>query len=53
MTWRGAGGTVLIYLSAMQSIDNSLYEAVRIDGGGLMKRFRYVTLPHLNGTITF
>lgn len=52
MTWRGAGGTVLIYLSAMQSIDNSLYEAVRIDGGGLMKRFRYVTLPHLKGTIT-
>ena len=36
----------------MQSIDNSLYEAVRIDGGGLMKRFRYVTLPHLKGTIT-
>ena len=52
MTWRGAGGTVLIYLSAMQNVDNSLYEAVRIDGGGLWKRFRYVTIPHLKPTIS-
>lgn len=52
MTWRGAGGTVLIYLSSMQNVDNSLYEAVRIDGGGLWKRFRYVTIPHLKPVIT-
>lgn len=47
MTWKGAGATVLIYLSALQTVDNSLYEAARLDGCGLFNRLRYVTLPHL------
>lgn len=51
MTWKGAGGTVLIYLSALQTVDNSLYEAVRLDGGGLLRRFRHVTFPHLKPMI--
>lgn len=51
MTWKGAGGTVLIYLSALQTVDNSLYEAVRLDGGRLFRRLRHVTLPHLKPMI--
>lgn len=51
MTWRGAGGTVLIYLSALQNIDNSQYEAARMDGAGTFSRIRYVTLPHIAPTI--
>jgi multiple sugar transport system permease protein len=51
MTWRGAGGTMLIYLSALQTIDNSLYEEARIEGAGFFQRIRYVTIPHITPTI--
>ncbi len=51
MTWRGAGGTVLVYLSALQNIDNSQYEAARMDGAGAMSRIRHVTLPHIKPTV--
>lgn len=51
MTWRGAGGTVLIYLSALQNIDNSQYEAARMDGAGALSRIWHVTLPHIMPTI--
>lgn len=51
MTWRGCGSTALIYLSALQSTDNALYEAARMDGAKVWHRIRYVTLPHLAPTI--
>ena len=51
MTWRGCGSTALIYLSALQSADNALYEAARIDGARARHRMLYVTLPHLKPTI--
>ncbi len=51
MTWRGAGGTALIYLSALQNIDKSQYEAARMDGAGMWGRIFYVTLPHILPTI--
>lgn len=51
MTWRGAGGTVLVYLSALQNIDNSQYEAARMDGAGAWARIWHVTLPHIKPTI--
>ncbi len=51
MTWRGAGGTVLVYLSALQNIDNSQYEAARMDGAGALSRVWHVTLPHIKPTI--
>jgi multiple sugar transport system permease protein len=51
MTWRGAGATTLIYLSALQNINNSQYEASRIDGANWFNRMRYITFPHLKPTI--
>lgn len=51
MTWRGCGSTALIYLSALQSADNALYEAARMDGAKAWHRIRYVTLPHLAPTV--
>jgi multiple sugar transport system permease protein len=52
MTWRGAGGTMLIYLSSLQTVDNSLYEAARVEGAGIWQRIRYITIPHLMPTIS-
>ncbi len=51
MTWRGAGGTVLIYLAALQNVDSNLYEAARIDGARTVNRVRYVTLPSILPTV--
>lgn len=51
MTWRGCGSTALIYLSGLQSTDQALYEAARMDGAKAWHRIRYVTLPHLAPTI--
>lgn len=51
MTWKGAGSTALIYLSAFQSIDDSMYEAARIDGASSVQRFSRITIPALRGTL--
>ena len=51
MTWRGAGATVLVYLSSLQSVDTTLYEAARIDGSNLFQRILHVTLPTIRPTI--
>jgi len=51
MTWKGAGGTALIYLSNFQQIDTSLYEASRIDGLSPVKRFFKITLPQMKSTL--
>ncbi|WP_445516861.1 carbohydrate ABC transporter permease [Streptomyces sp. NEAU-174] len=44
-TWANMGGTVLIYLAALQSIPGELYEAAELDGAGLLQRLRHVTIP--------
>ncbi|MEU6809836.1 sugar ABC transporter permease [Streptomyces sp. NPDC046831] len=44
-TWASMGGTVLIYLAALQSIPGELYEAAELDGAGLLQRIRHVTVP--------
>ncbi len=51
MTWRGAGSTSLIYLSNFQQIDDSLYEASRMDGATLWQRFFRITLPQMKATL--
>ncbi|MFE4664776.1 carbohydrate ABC transporter permease [Streptomyces sp. NPDC056716] len=44
-TWANMGGTVLIYLAALQSIPGELYEAAELDGANLFQRIRHVTIP--------
>lgn len=51
MTWKGAGATALIYLAALQGINNELYEAAIIDGADIWSRIRNVTLPGLSKLI--
>jgi ABC-type sugar transport systems, permease components len=45
MTWLGAGGSVLIYLSALQEIPNEIYEAAELDGFTPWQRIWFITLP--------
>jgi multiple sugar transport system permease protein len=44
-TWKGAGATALIYMAGVSGINPELYEAATIDGAGIVKRIRYITLP--------
>jgi multiple sugar transport system permease protein len=44
-TWLNMGGTVLIYLAALQNIPGDLYEAAEIEGAGILRRIWHVTIP--------
>ena len=46
-TWANAGGTVIIYLAALVSVNPELYEAASVDGAGLWKKIWHVTLPQM------
>lgn len=48
-TWANAGGTMLIYLAALQSIPAELYEAAELDGASIARRIWHVTLPQIRG----
>jgi multiple sugar transport system permease protein len=45
VTWKGLGFYILLYLSAMQNVQNELYESVSMDGGGKVRQFFAVTVP--------
>ncbi|MDH6115227.1 multiple sugar transport system permease protein [Kitasatospora sp. MAP12-15] len=44
-TWMNMGSATLIYLAALQGIPGELYEAAELDGAGLLRRIRHVTIP--------
>jgi raffinose/stachyose/melibiose transport system permease protein len=50
--WAGFGLSVVIFLAGMQGVDQSLYDAARVDGASSRQLFRYVTIPSLRNTIT-
>jgi multiple sugar transport system permease protein len=44
-TWMNMGGATLIYLAALQNIPGELYEAAELDGAGLWRKIRHITIP--------
>jgi ABC-type sugar transport system permease subunit len=52
ITWAGLGFFTTVYLSALQMIPQELYEASKIDGAGLIRRFLQITMPLLTPGIT-
>lgn len=51
IAWKMSGFTMLLLLSAFQSIDEDIYEAARIDGTTSISRFTKITLPLIKPTI--
>jgi cellobiose transport system permease protein len=45
MTWQWTGYNAIIFLAGLQTIPSELYEAAELDGAGLFKRIRHVTIP--------
>lgn len=50
--WQWIGYWMLIYLAALQSIPQDLYEAARVDGASKIKQFIHVTIPMLGPAFT-
>jgi cellobiose transport system permease protein len=53
VSWRWTGYNALIYLAAMQSIPDELYEAAAVDGASRRRQFFHITVPMLRPTIIF
>lgn len=51
MTWRWTGYNTIFYLSGLQSIDKTLYEAADMDGANRWHKLWYVTIPALKPII--
>jgi len=48
--WQGVGFHMVIWLSGLQTISPTLYEAASIEGANKRQQFRYVTWPGLRNT---
>jgi multiple sugar transport system permease protein len=46
-TWMNMGGALILYLAGLKAIPGELYEAAAIDGAGIFRRFRDITLPSM------
>lgn len=49
--WQEFGWSSIIYLAALTSVDQELYEAARIDGAGRWKQVLHITVPGIISTI--
>ena len=52
IAWKGFPFFGLVILSSLQSIPDDLYEAAMVDGAGMIRRFRKITLPALMPTLS-
>ena len=49
--WKGIGWNSIIYLAAISSIPQDMYEAAYMDGAGRLRRIWHITLPSISPTI--
>ncbi|WOO35526.1 ABC transporter permease subunit [Anaerocolumna sp. AGMB13020] len=49
--WKELGWSAILYLAAITSVDQQIYEAATVDGAGKLQKIFYVTLPSITGTI--
>ena len=51
--WKLVGYNMVIFLSGLSALNQSLFEAAKIDGANPIDTFRFVTVPLLSPTIFF
>ena len=52
VSWEWLPFAFLIFMTALQSLDQEQMEAARMDGANALQRFWYLTLPHLKRSIS-
>ncbi len=53
LIWSGCGYNIILYQSAIASVDNTLYEAADIDGATSAQKFFHITWPSIMPTTFF
>jgi ABC-type sugar transport system permease subunit len=53
VTWKWVGYNMIIALAGLQSIDQTVYDAAKIDGSGRVRTFFRITLPMLRPVVAF
>lgn len=51
--WAWWGFVVVLFLTAMQSVDKELYDAAKVDGASRWNQFMNVTIPGIRPTLVF
>lgn len=51
--WHWWGFVVVLFLTAMQSVDPELYDAAKVDGASRWSQFMHVTIPGIRPTLVF
>ena len=51
--WKGVGWNMVVFLAALQSVPQELYESAEMDGCGSIAKFFYITIPCIKSTILF
>lgn len=51
--WRSFGISAIIYVTAVQQVSPSLYEAAEMDGAGKIRQFFYITAPSIRPTFWY
>lgn len=51
MVWKSFGYYMVLNLATLMSIPESYYEAAKVDGGGILQRLVYITLPLMKPAI--
>lgn len=51
--WKRLGYDMILFLSGLQGISATYYEAAELDGASKLQRFRYITIPMLKPTTFF
>ncbi len=49
--WKNTGYDMILWLTGLNGIASSLFEAASVDGAGKWAKFRYITLPQLLPTV--
>jgi multiple sugar transport system permease protein len=49
----GVGNSMVIYLAGMQGVPTELYEAAKVDGAGVVRRFFSITIPMITPVILY
>ncbi len=51
--WRSFGISAIVYVTAIQNVNASLYEAAKMDGAGNLRQFINVTVPSIRPTFWY
>lgn len=51
-SWVQYGFTMVIFIAAIDNIDETYFDAAKVDGANLFQQFRYILLPFIRGALT-